>query len=262
LLDPNFMGNTAMDAVFLGPGKILGQNAGAFATIYLFGHDNAVAMGMTQNPDFWLNPVRNPILNPGDTPQTGYTATMTKYSMGITAACEDVELAARWLDQLFTYEYMMLQTYGVEGFTYYINENGRVRWAEYFTNHPEGLTQEEAAPRYLPINANFGWYNWWADTLEETFTPEMLLVQENYGTDPSDLAIPERITLIDDEVVRFNTIQTTLETIVVEHVINSITGSRSMDEWDSFVSLLYDAGVEEAIAIQQAALDRYNMRGR
>jgi putative aldouronate transport system substrate-binding protein len=254
------MGNTASDAIFYNPLRALPKDIGAFVTVYSFGHDNIRTIGnLTDNPDFWLTPVNNPVLNPGDTTKTGYTAVMNGPTIGITAACEDIELAARWIDQLFTYEYMVLQTYGVEGVTFYIDENGKYNWDELIANHPDGPAL--ASTIYLPSTSALGWYNWLPDTQGDTFGWEILGIRDQFGLDSSELTIPERITLIGDDVVRFETLKTTIETIAFESFINFITGARSMDEWDTFVNSLYSAGVEEAIAIQQAALDRYYSRG-
>jgi sugar phosphate isomerase/epimerase len=40
-------------------------------------------------------------------------------------------------------------------------------------------------------------------------------------------------------------------------VLQFIIGQKSLDEWDSFVSTLYDMGIDTAIEVKQAAYDDY-----
>ena len=52
-----------------------------------------------------------------------------------------------------------------------------------------------------------------------------------------------------------------IETFVQEYTINIMFGNRSLDDsYDEFVARLKDMGIEDCIAAQQAALNRYNSR--
>jgi putative aldouronate transport system substrate-binding protein len=39
-----------------------------------------------------------------------------------------------------------------------------------------------------------------------------------------------------------------------------LTGAQPLDSWDGFVNELKGMGIDEAVQIQQAALERYNKR--
>jgi putative aldouronate transport system substrate-binding protein len=39
-----------------------------------------------------------------------------------------------------------------------------------------------------------------------------------------------------------------------------LTGAQPIETWDGFVEELKQIGIDDAIAVQQAALDRYNKR--
>ena len=45
-----------------------------------------------------------------------------------------------------------------------------------------------------------------------------------------------------------------------ENTVSFISGTKSLDEYDAFVEQIKAMGIDDAIAIQQAALDRYNNR--
>jgi putative aldouronate transport system substrate-binding protein len=51
-----------------------------------------------------------------------------------------------------------------------------------------------------------------------------------------------------------------IQTFVSESVLAFINGTKSFDEYDAFIQQVKDMGVEEAVQIKQAALDRYNAR--
>ena len=94
---------------------------------------------MTDVENFWLEGVPNPVLNEGDTPQTGSTMCgYIKEAMAITSNCKNPELAARWLDYFYTKEGMLLNAYGIEGETYELLPDGTPQYTELVTNNPDG----------------------------------------------------------------------------------------------------------------------------
>jgi putative aldouronate transport system substrate-binding protein len=51
-----------------------------------------------------------------------------------------------------------------------------------------------------------------------------------------------------------------IQTLISENLSKFAVGERSMDEWDDFVQDIKDLGIEDCIAIKQAAVDRYYSR--
>ena len=51
-----------------------------------------------------------------------------------------------------------------------------------------------------------------------------------------------------------------IETYVDEHIVKYITGQESLDEFDDFVAHIYELGIDDVLAVKQAAVDRYNAR--
>ncbi len=51
-----------------------------------------------------------------------------------------------------------------------------------------------------------------------------------------------------------------IRTHVQQSILEFITGSKSMEEYDSFVGEIQSMGIDECTQILQDALDRYNQR--
>lgn len=55
----------------------------------------------------------------------------------------------------------------------------------------------------------------------------------------------------------YNRIFSDIDTYMDETVSKFVVGNLSLDQFDSFVQQLKDMGIEDCIAIEQAAYDRY-----
>jgi putative aldouronate transport system substrate-binding protein len=65
------------------------------------------------------------------------------------------------------------------------------------------------------------------------------------------------INLTVEESQEYNRIYADIETYEDEHIVKFVVGDESLDEFDNFVSTLKQMGIEDCIAIEQAAYDRY-----
>ena len=74
-----------------------------------------------------------------------------------------------------------------------------------------------------------------------------------------DYMLPN-VSLTTEEGNQFSTIMGDLETYVSEMTTKFILGTESLDGYDGFVETMKAMGVEDAIALYQAALDRWSAR--
>jgi putative aldouronate transport system substrate-binding protein len=65
------------------------------------------------------------------------------------------------------------------------------------------------------------------------------------------------INLTTDESTEYYGLYSDIETYMDEHIIKFIVGDQSLDEFDDYVATLKQMGIEDCIAIEQAAYDRY-----
>jgi putative aldouronate transport system substrate-binding protein len=63
-----------------------------------------------------------------------------------------------------------------------------------------------------------------------------------------------------DENAEYSQYYTDLDAFIQENEVKFIKGERSLDEYDAYRQTLRDMGIDRCIALQQAALDRYNKR--
>jgi putative aldouronate transport system substrate-binding protein len=76
----------------------------------------------------------------------------------------------------------------------------------------------------------------------------------------ADWVISGRTTMTADESTKYSSIYTDIETYVQECNVKFITGSMSLSTYDSYRDTLRRMNIEEAVALRQAALDRFLKR--
>ncbi len=262
LIDPNFTNN---DAAFMGSGDYIGTGrAGASANIFGWTADSYKVYGYTDDEDFFLAGVTAPVLNVGDTPQAGFpTSELVKETVCISKNCTKPELACRWIDYFYTEECMLLDSLGIEGDSYVV-ENGEYRMSDaMFQKVEDGEfpNMASAVSTYTLGTSHFGLYNW--GMMDTTTQGSMSRTTEAYDAwtkESFDLMLPPCMTMTPEETVQYNNKYTAIKTLVQENTIKFITGAQSMDAYDAFVEKLIEYGIEDCIQYQQAAYNRYMAR--
>lgn len=185
----------------------------------------------------------------------------------ISSTCDDIETAVKVLDACFASTDNRL------------NEEGTV-WAESLWLGELGVdfTYDDAANTYeiLP-HEGFDSSSAWLATAGPGNTPFMEWpYYENSGTGLMvkcqsflDIQMPvavdvfytSHLILTADEQDIYTDCWTDIETYINEMNAAFITGQKDIEaEWDTYVSTLYDMGLQDVIDVYQAALDRYNAR--
>lgn len=173
----------------------------------------------------------------------------------ITTSCKDPELAVKWFDYHYGDEGYMLFNYGVEGISYEIVD-GKPQWTDLMVNNPDGFD-----PLYLsyvhkwhqgPYNRDYKAF----PGMSETYMTEMSVWAAN--TDGAYVMPP--ITMTTEEGSEYSNIMTDINTYVDEMTAKFIMGLEPMENYDSFVTAIKGMDINSAVAIEQAALDRYNAR--
>ena len=72
--------------------------------------------------------------------------------------------------------------------------------------------------------------------------------------------ISDMVSLTAEESEEQMSIMGDITTYVNEMTLKFITGQESLDNWDEYCDYIWGLGLEDAIALEQAALDRYNNR--
>ncbi|WP_078393559.1 extracellular solute-binding protein [Shouchella patagoniensis] len=177
-------------------------------------------------------------------------------SFVITEKMENPEAAVRWVDHFYGEEGALLQFMGVEGETFEVADDGSYEFTEEISNHPDGLTQDQAVAQHMT----------WLGGRVPSF------VKSNYFTGSEGLpnameagekvkeSIPEIWNYFNytaEELQFKQSIGTDIETFILENEAAFVTGKNSFDEWEEYIEQVNNLGAEEYLAIEEAAYERY-----
>ncbi|SFM08735.1 carbohydrate ABC transporter substrate-binding protein, CUT1 family (TC 3.A.1.1.-) [Gracilibacillus orientalis] len=216
---------------------------------------------MEDHPTFELSATPHPALEEGGIAATAQKAFPHEgyHSVAISGQAENPEEIAKWLDFAYSEEGHMLFNFGVEGESYEMID-GYPTYTEEITNNPDGLPMSNALGKY--IRANYGGpmiqdVRYVEQYLDLPAQKEAIEIWEE--TAENNINMPP-ITMNSDESDEFNSIMSDLDTYYDETVIRFIMGDEPLDNFDEFVATLEGMGINRAIELQQAALDRYMAR--
>lgn len=207
---------------------------------------------------FDLVGVPYPVMNKGDEPSRfGGTKSPIGDNMAIAANSENKELAMRFLDYGYSPEGDMYFNYGVEGVTYEMVD-GVPKYTDLIMNNPDGLAVADALTVYTHASGG-GAYAMHNDTyLAQITIPQQIGCTEAWKTNDSHMLPPLSLTV--EEREEYAKIMAGIETYVGEVTLGFICGTKGVAEVDGMPAKLKEMGLDRAIEIQQAALDRYNSK--
>ncbi len=197
-----------------------------------------------------------------------YSELQDSSDTAITTTCKFPHVIARFVDYMVGDPAISIQSnWGAEGYNYKLDENGILRIP--LDEQGRYVAQQEGADY-----ADFGK----ARTNSTTARGSMIVLDEYYETvagyayDAVQLlewqkvngkdevmaeydAIP-RVMMTVDELTRLAQIQKTVSDLVERYVNQWVTGGVTDDNWNSYLSELEAAGVNDIVSIYQTAVDR------
>lgn len=263
LVDPEFISNerNTFDA------KILNGEA-AFWTSYTGSGIGAYLDANAGAGTFDIKPLSYPVLNEGEVPFFGQRDNpLPGQGMAITTQARNVELAAEWADFAYGDEGHLLFNFGIEGESYEITTEyegfeGEV-WPEYtemVTADPDGRTLAQMGGLYTrsfyagPIVQDRRYIFQYARR-----PAQREAIQIWSQTQAEDVKLPV-ITATPDEAEELAEIMSEVETYREEMFVRFITGQEPLSNFGEYQARLEQMGIERAIEIKQAGLDRFNAR--
>ena len=203
------------------------------------------------NPEAALVAAPYPKLNADDEMNLRYSSRNMDDFKYITADAEDPLACVMLLDCLYIPEISYLMGNGIEGKAWNYDEFGI----------PQGFTAED------PLDGSISeWHTYedcWDEGLEGKWTATAAEGIRLWGEAGTEGRIPGNGRFLfyttEEAEVRANKL-TDIETYVDEMHLKFITGQTSLDEFDAYIEQLKAMGVEELIAVQQAAYERLQAR--
>ena len=175
----------------------------------------------------------------------------------ITTVCEEPEVIAQYVDYVYSEAGVLLANYGVEGETFeYVD--GVPRLTDMVLNNPDysyGAAMnifvcDRMTPAPFIIDEN---------RVRADYIQDQLDAIEVWNNANDGLYNMPRsgVNLTVEESQDYNALYTDIETYMDENVVKFIVGDKSLDEYDDYVATLKQMGIEDCVAIEQAAYDRY-----
>ncbi len=258
LLDNNFATNTSkiIDA------NILTGKAGATYGSGGSGIGRYMA-AMEKDPKFKLTGAPYPSPRKGQKARfanrSQYYGPNSNGSAAISTKCKNVELAARVLDYAYSPEGHRFYNFGIEGVSYTM-KNGKPIYTPLITNNPQGLAMTQAMSHYMRSHCN-GPFVQDKGYIEQYYNlPEQQEAAKVWPDNDWGKYMLPPITPTPEESRELSRIMNDVNTYVQEMTMKFIMGVESLDKFDDYVAQLKKMGIERAIAINQAALERYKKR--
>lgn len=255
LLDPDF----AVTDSKLKDAKVTGNQL--FATVMSTGSGigNYTSLVKDKIPGFKLAAAPFPVVNKGD--KKLWSAKTYNFSGGVAAAIStsnaNPEATAKWLDYAYSEEGKMLFNFGLEGLSYNM-VNGNPVYTDEVLN-PKDMSVAHAMARHVRANFNGPFVQDKRYMEQYASLPEQKESIEIWSEPTNERKLPP-VTPTSDESSKFASIMNDVNTFKDEMFNKFIMGAEPLDNFDKYVKTIESMGIQEAIKIQQAALERYNKR--
>jgi putative aldouronate transport system substrate-binding protein len=164
----------------------------------------------------------------------------------------------KWLDYAYGPEGHMLFNFGVEGLSYNM-VNGFPQYTDLVMKNPQGLPLAQSMAQHFrsnfagPFIQDARYFTQYANLPEQQDSIKV------WGVPTSEKLLPP-ITPTQEESKKNASIMNDVNTFMNEAMLKIVTGQQPVSSWDDVVKQLKAMGIEDAVKVQQAALDRYNAR--
>lgn len=257
LINSDFATNTDMDAP---TGAMLSGDTVVINAMYgqALSIQNSLA---ADHPEAQLYALPTPVKNPGDTNSFVNTTPLSNTSWRvITTACEDPQLAARYIDWWYTRDGFLTANYGTRDLSYTLDADGTPKYADAVTNNSFGIDAASAVEAYVTTNPVFGLVAMdrtvyladaqWVDDMIEIWTEQT----------SSENVLPSGVALTAEETQQVTAALGDITTAASTETLKFIMGARDFDTWGDYCQDINAMGLEDVVAVYQDAYQRYLAR--
>lgn len=228
--------------------------AGSWLNSYGSGIDTYLGT-KKDDPKYALTATVYPSLKAGEKPNLRQVVWKNKgYEAVITTACKYPVEAVKLMDYHYSKDGFMLFNYGIENVSYKMVD-GKPQFTDLLLKNPEGLPYDTVNWKY---KVHVGPYLRDYKAAPE-LTKESADAQKLWNQAGVDGVLPPT-SMSPAESESFSSVMSEINTYVDSMTLKFIIGTEPLSKFDSFVSQIKKMNIEEAIKIQQVALDRYNKR--
>ena len=171
----------------------------------------------------------------------------------ISTQCEYPELAMQYVNYMYTDEGAVLCNYGIENESFVYNEAGQPVFTDLVLNNPD-MSTTVALFMYCMDRGPF----YRDETREQSGYTQAQREASDIWT--SNLAVGRGIgstALNTEESEEVNAFYGDIKTYITQSVLEFVTGTRSLDEFDAYVEHIEQMGIADVTACWQDAYQRY-----
>lgn len=253
LIDPDFPSTdqASFDA------KVTSGRLGSM--VALDGNGIGKYMGLVKDPTFKLVGAPYPVIKAGEKPLLGQRDFNYPGSGSAAISTQNKHLAetVKELDYGYSGDGHVLFNFGTQGVSYTL-EGGKPTYTDTLMKHPQ-LPPAQAMSRYIRGNFN-GPFVQDAGYIMQYYQLQAQKDALQTWLAPSDERQMPPVTPTQDESRRFASIMNDVNSKYQEVFTKVINGSQPMETMTGLPAQLRQIGIDDALKIQQAALDRYNKR--
>jgi len=239
--------------------KVTGDTLGAFYG-FASGSIGKYLDLVKDHPTFEIAPLPNPSLVKGKNSAAGQISPSYpgEHAVAITTAAKNPAEIVKWLDLGYSEQGSMLFNFGIEGESYEIVD-GSPKYTEQITKNPDGLAFKQAQAQYMRTHFGGPFIQDVQSFLQQMKYPQQLAALDAWGQAENDIQLPP-MTLTSEESSELASIMNDVNTYSEEMIVKFIMGVEPLSSFPEYVENLKSIGIEQAVTIQQAALDRYLQR--
>ena len=252
LIDPDFLSRTTTtDPDF---GLIAAGDAGVWtANVLMFD----MYGDMVDDPDFAITGTSYPRKTPDAPIMYVNEASATNPGYTVTTDCHDVETCLRWIDYWYSEEGTFLANYGLEGVSFEYDESGNAHLNEDILQSPIGLPSSLTCSIYITnggpyVNDTFRLQYYFGENQKAAME-----IWDRSGDPVSSEGYPAEAGLTTEEAEEYAAVMSDIETYMEEIVTSVLVGNEPVSKLEEVADNLSAMKIEDAIALKQAAYDRY-----
>ncbi len=224
------------------------------------GIGNYLQLMRPKDPKWNLAGAPYPVLKAGDRPVLGQMDSPYPGpgSAAITSSNKHIAETVKLLDYAYSPEGHMLFNFGIEGVSYKM-ENGYPKYTDEVMKNPNKLPVAQAMHRYFRAVSNGPFLQ------DPRYNEQYLEMKEQQDalklwTQPVNKKQMPPVTPTQEESKKLATLLADINTRFDETYNKIVTGALPLEAWDQFIQEIKQIGIDDAIKIRQASLDRYNKR--
>lgn len=188
---------------------------------------------------------------------THYDSATTGEIMVITSDCDNIEAAAQFVNWCYTEAGCMLNNYGIEGITYTVDDDGKIRLTDYVLNNPDGWTINQVQAGYNRSWSGFPFVQIPRPDSGITL-PEQQEAIDRWSTSNAPDYFYPAISVAEEDTSEYSRLMADISTYIAEMQNRYITGVESLDNFETvYLKTLKDMGIDTVIEMKQKAYDVY-----